>query len=212
MFSRIAGRYDLLNRLLSFNADQRWRRKGAAALGRVEGRTLDLATGTGDLMIEIRRRGNRTIGADFCLDMLAEGQKKGAVPATAADALRLPFPDESFSAVTAAFGVRNFANIGEGLAEIRRVLAPRGKILILEFSQPTGPWGAFYRFYSGKILPRLGGLVSGDAAAYRYLNCSARAWPDRQKFSATLSRAGFRDIKSLPLSFGIVALHEGIKG
>ena len=145
MFARIAPRYDTVNHLLSFNADRRWRRRAVAALPGDARRVLDLATGTGDLAREVFRSGRTAVGADFCLDMLAGARAKGVERLAAADALALPFPDSAFDAVTIGFGVRNFADLPAGLAEIRRVLRPGGTLLVLEFSRPAGPAAAAYR-------------------------------------------------------------------
>jgi len=212
MFSRIAPRYDVLNHLLSFNSDRRWRARTVRALNGFRGRVLDLATGTGDLAIALAEAGKAVVGADFCLDMLAGARRKGkSLPLAAADALALPFPDGAFDAVTIAFGVRNFADLDRGLGEMRRVLRADGVLLVLEFSQPGGLAGAAYRAYSDRVLPWIGGLLSGNAAAYRYLNRSAREWPSKEGFAAVLRRAGFSDVRGVPMTFGVVALHRGTK-
>ncbi len=217
MFARIAGRYDFLNHLLSGNADRRWRRFAAGRLNGRHRRVLDLATGTGDLALAIGREGREVIGADFCLDMLAlarrkSGRASGSRPAfSGADALVLPFGDGSFDAVTVAFGVRNFADRAAGLREISRVLRPGGTLLILEFSQPRGAWGAVYRFYSAHVLPRIGGALSGSRSAYSYLNSSVQQWPGREEFSRALEASGFTDVSSTSLALGVVALHEGTR-
>ena len=215
MFSTIAGRYDFLNHLLSFNADRSWRRKAAEAVNGSPGPLLDLATGTGDLAFELSHKGAAVVGADFCLDMLSIARRKnrGARPIrlSAADALCLPFRDRTFAAVTIAFGVRNFADLRRGLREMLRVLKPGGKAVVLEFSRPRGVWGALYRLHSGWLLPRIGGLISGNADAYRYLNRSTENWPARHDFSAILAQAGFEGIRSRSLHGGIVALHEAVR-
>ena len=217
MFSRIAHRYDFLNHLLSGNADRRWRRIAASALNGRHRRVLDLATGTGDLALAIGD-GREVVGADFCLDMLALARRKvGGRPDarrisfSGADALARPFSDGAFDAVTVAFGVRNFADLSRGLGEIRRVLKTGGKLLILEFSQPSGVGGAFYRLYSGRVLPRIGGLLSGSRRAYSYLNRSARTWPAKEEFSRVLEGCGFAHVRARPLTMGVVALHEAVK-
>ena len=211
MFSRIASRYDLLNRVLSFNSDRRWRARAVEELNGNSHRVLDLATGTGDFAIALSRAGKKVIGADFCLAMLSGAREKADLPLSAADALALPFPDASFDAVTVGWGVRNFADLGRGLAEMRRVIRPGGTVLILEFSQPSGFAGALYRFYSDRILPWIGGVLSGDRAAYRYLNRSARAWPGSRGMIRVLEGAGFVDIRAIPLAFGAIAIHHGKK-
>jgi demethylmenaquinone methyltransferase/2-methoxy-6-polyprenyl-1,4-benzoquinol methylase len=211
MFARIAPRYDALNHILSFNTDRRWRRRAVAALGDGPRRVLDLATGTGDLGLELRRAGKRVVGADFCLDMLARARRKGGGELAAADAMALPFSDGVFDAVTIAFGVRNFADLSRGLAEIRRVLRPGGTLLILEFSRPTGAASAAYRLYSDRFLPWIGGLLSGARDAYAYLNRSTREWPGPEELAAVLGRAGFGRVAAFPLTFGVAAIHRGEK-
>jgi demethylmenaquinone methyltransferase / 2-methoxy-6-polyprenyl-1,4-benzoquinol methylase len=212
MFSRIAPRYDAVNHLLSFNSDRRWRARAVRRLNGSGGRVLDLATGTGDLAIALAAAGKRVFGADFCLDMLAGARRKHVrAPLSAADGLALPFSDECFDAVTVAFGVRNFADLGRGLREIRRVLRPGGVLLVLEFSQPGGIAGAAYRVYSNRVLPWMGGLLSGSREAYRYLNGSSREWPSKEGFTRILENAGFSDVRADPMTFGVVALHRGTK-
>jgi demethylmenaquinone methyltransferase/2-methoxy-6-polyprenyl-1,4-benzoquinol methylase len=214
MFGRIALRYDLLNHVLSFNSDRRWRKRAAAAVEGAPGRVLDLACGTGDLLAEISDGTRRAVGADFCVDMLVVARRKlegRAMSLAAADALALPFPDSSFGAVTIAFGVRNFSDLARGLSEIRRVLRPGGSLCVLEFSRPPGLWGAITRLHSRLVVPTLGGALSGDRDAYRYLNRSVRAWPDRSRFETTLREAGYRDVRSHPLGLGLVALHRAVR-
>lgn len=212
MFARIAPRYDALNHLLSFNRDRRWRARAARLVDGSRRRVLDLATGTGDLAAALSRPGRTVVGADFCLDMLARARRKESPnPLSAGDALALPFPPESFDAVTIAFGVRNFADLGAGLAEMKRVLRPGGLLLILEFSQPTGPAGAAYRMYADRVLPRVGGFFSGSPEAYRYLHRSTRAWPGREALADVLRASGFEDVEARPMTFGVVAIHTGRK-
>jgi demethylmenaquinone methyltransferase / 2-methoxy-6-polyprenyl-1,4-benzoquinol methylase len=209
MFARIAPRYDALNHILSFNTDRRWRRRAVAELGGAPRRVLDLATGTGDLGLALRGAGKSVVGADFCLDMLARARRKGGCELVAADALALPFPDGAFDAVTIAFGVRNFADLPRGLAEIRRVLAAGGTLLILEFSRPTGPAAGAYRLYCDRFLPWIGGLLSGARDAYAYLNRSAREWPGSEELARVIGRAGFDRVVAVPLTFGVAAIHRG---
>jgi demethylmenaquinone methyltransferase/2-methoxy-6-polyprenyl-1,4-benzoquinol methylase len=212
MFSRIAPRYDALNHLLSFNRDRRWRARAARLVDAGRRRVLDLATGTGDLAAALESPGRTVVGADFCVDMLARARRKEAGRfLSAGDALALPFPDAAFDAVTIAFGVRNFADLGKGLAEMKRVLRPGGLLLILEFSQPTGAAGAAYRVYADRILPRVGGFFSGSPEAYRYLHRSTLGWPGREALAEVLRGAGFDDVVGRPLTFGVVALHTGRK-
>jgi len=211
MFAAVAPRYDLLNRLLSVRQDVRWRRRLAASLaGAPAGPVLDLATGTGDVVLAIRERA--VVGADFCLDMLALARAKAArrrrrAAWVTADALALPFPASSFAAVTVAFGVRNFADLAAGLAEVRRVLAPGGVLAILEFQRPR--WGAVraaMAVWNRLVVTPLGSLLSHDDGAYAYLPASVASFPDRRELAASVGRAGFAVAASDELSGGIVAL------
>ena len=183
MFGAIAPRYDLLNHLLSFNIDQRWRRRTVAVLqpilARPDARVLDLCCGTGDLTLELARAAQaRVWGSDFCHPMLVRAGEKGVPRLFEGDALRLPLPDNSFDLVTAAFGFRNLANYRDGLTELHRILRPGGTLAILEFSTPPNPLvRTGYAFYSRYILPFLGGLLSGSRSAYQYLPESVRKFP-----------------------------------
>ena len=212
MFGRIAGRYDLLNHLLSFNLDKRWRAKTVERLAKVpNAKVLDLCCGTGDLLIALR--GTTVMGSDFCHPMLLEAQRKSAAsPLFEADALCLPLKDNSLDVVTCAFGFRNLANYERGLEEMLRVLKPGGVAAILEFSQPTNPaFGALYRFFSMHILPRVGGLVSGSPDAYTYLPESIKKFPGAEALAARMKSAGFNRVEFDRMTGGAVALHLGFK-
>lgn len=219
MFDRIAPRYDLLNRLLSAGTDRRWRRAAVDFLEAPAGaRVLDLCTGTADLLIEALGRDavRRGAGVDLSGAMLALGQRKlerrglaGRAWLSAGDAERLPLRSGSFDAALVGFGIRNVADVGAALAEVRRVLRPGGRLVVLEFSNPEGVLGALYRLYFRGVLPRVGGLISGDAAAYAYLPDSVERFPAPAEFAALLERAGFRDVRRRPLSLGIAHLHRG---
>jgi len=219
MFSEIAPRYDLLNRLLSAGIDRRWRFIAAqAALEKKPRRILDLATGTGDMALLLKRLAPQAevIGADFALPMLEIARQKARklgleIPFQQADALALPFPDARFDAVTIAFGFRNFADYDQALAELYRVLAPGGRLCILEFPPPPkGGFGELYRLYFQKVLPWIGGLVSGNPSAYRYLPESVERFPEPQALKAKMEQAGFQTRYRI-FSGGIVALHIGDK-
>jgi demethylmenaquinone methyltransferase/2-methoxy-6-polyprenyl-1,4-benzoquinol methylase len=222
LFGRIAARYDIANRLLSGGRDVGWRRELVAAVRRREPLdVLDLATGSGDVAFALSRSlpaAVRITGADFCAPMLVEAERKKAAGAHCAnvhfqlgDALNLPFPDASFDAATIAFGLRNLADRARGLAEIRRVLRPGGRLFVLEFSQPRRGFRPFYLFYLRRILPVFAGLVTGDRPAYVYLNESIEKFPGREALAEEIAAAGFSGITARPLTLGIVALHEGMK-
>ncbi|HXV77439.1 MAG TPA: bifunctional demethylmenaquinone methyltransferase/2-methoxy-6-polyprenyl-1,4-benzoquinol methylase UbiE [Candidatus Polarisedimenticolaceae bacterium] len=223
MFDRIARRYDLLNHLLSANLDHAWRRRAAAELaGAPAGEVLDLCGGTGDMSLAVARRSEveRVICCDFSHEMLRRAEVKfrrrrpGSKCVTLeADGLRLPFPDERFGAVTVAFGVRNFDDRVRALREIGRVLRPGGRLVVLEFSRPAGPWlGPVYRLYLKRVLPRLGGGIAGASGPYRYLAQTIAAFPDPPELAGRIRDAGFAACGWTTLSGGIVAVHTAIKG
>ncbi len=220
MFGRVAHRYDLANHLLSANVDRYWRNRTVArvrdVLQRPGALVLDLACGTGDLLIALEREaGRRLIGSDFCHPMLTGARTKIARDhlqsvLVESDALALPFPDASLDLVTIAFGYRNFANYGAGLVEMRRVLRPGGALAILEFTQPPNPaFAAVYNWYSRRVLPLIGGAISGAPDAYRYLPESVRKFPDAPELARMMSGSGFGSVKWEYLTFGIAALHIG---
>lgn len=220
MFAGIAGRYDLLNHLLSGNVDKRWRRRVAARLrpALVEGaRALDVACGTGDLSLVLAEAGAAHVtGVDFCRPMLEVAARKAAgdagrtLPFVEGDALRLPFTDESFEVVTIAFGLRNLAGVGEGLRELHRVLKPGGSLAVLEFSRPWLPgFRALFQLYFTRVLPRIGGLVSGSRGAYEYLPDSVSRFPDQRALAELMRETGFVEVAYENLTGGIAALHTG---
>jgi demethylmenaquinone methyltransferase/2-methoxy-6-polyprenyl-1,4-benzoquinol methylase len=217
MFGRIAGHYDLLNHLLSFNLDKRWRARLVASvadvLARPGARVLDLCCGTGDVLLALEKRsGAAVLGSDFCHPMLVEAQRKAATRLIEADALALPLAASTLDAITIAFGFRNLANYQAGLVELLRVLKPGGVAAILEFSQPTNrAFGVLYRFFSAHVLPWIGGLISGSRDAYAYLPESIRKFPDAPQLAETMLRAGFTRVAFERLTGGAVALHRAWK-
>lgn len=221
MFAGIAGRYDLLNHLLSGNVDKLWRRRVARSLqsSLIEGaHVLDVACGTGDLSLVLARAGAaQVVGLDFCRPMLEIARRKAeadtrVIPFVEGDALRLPFADETFDAATIAFGLRNLAGVSDGLKELRRILRPGGRLAVLEFSSPVVPgFRALFRFYFARVLPRIGGLVSGERGAYEYLPDSVSRFPDQKRLAALMREAGFENVSYRNLTGGIAALHTGTR-
>lgn len=222
MFAGIAGRYDLLNHVLSLNIDKRWRRKVRNLLQPIldneNAVVLDVACGTGDLSLELAQNGKGSvIGTDFCRPMLAVAQEKNggiatAIPYVEADAMQLSFADNSFDAVTIAFGLRNLPNYDNGLKELNRILKPGGTLVILECSHPPLPgFRQLYHFYFGRVLPRIGGLVSGSRGAYEYLPDSVSKFPEQKTLVGMMEKAGFSNVKYQNLTGGISAIHSGIK-
>ena len=221
MFDNISKRYDFLNHMLSLSIDKGWRKKVVklAAEGKPK-QILDVATGTADLAIALTQaHPDKITGIDISRGMLDVGQKKiearkltHIITLEQADSENLPFKDESFDVVTVAFGVRNFENLEKGLSEIRRVLKKDGKILVLEFSQPTSfPFKQVYKFYFRNILPGLGRLVSKDQSAYTYLPESVNAFPYGREFTTILHQVGFREAVFKPVTFGVATIYEAVK-
>jgi demethylmenaquinone methyltransferase / 2-methoxy-6-polyprenyl-1,4-benzoquinol methylase len=221
MFSDIAPRYDLLNHLLSFNVDRRWRRRAIRALGwerDADGTYLDLCAGTLDVSVELARQHGfrgRVMAADFAEPMLRAGRDKvlgAAVHAVAADALTLPLPDSSCAGAIVAFGVRNLADLDAGLREVARVLTPGARFVILEFTTPRSAIiRSGYHLYFHHVLPRVGALISGNRGAYRYLPESVARFPLAAALAERMQSAGFRDVMWVPLTLGIAAIHVGIR-
>ena len=221
MFTAIAPRYDLLNHLLSANVDKLWWRRTAKTfadiLSRPGARALDLCCGTGDMAFALRRHAPKAhiTGADFShamlLRALAKSENLKAMRWIEADALHLPFPDESFDLVTSAFGFRNLADYDAGLREIRRVLRPGGEFGILECSEPPGVLGKLYDVYFQLVLPRIGTLISGVKGAYSYLPASVARFPAPAEMRERMLAAGFHDASWTPYTFGIAGLFRGTR-
>lgn len=220
MFARIAGTYDGLNKTLSMGIDRRWRRATIRRAGPLKGaRVVDLCCGTGDLSLLFAQQGAQVIGADFTHEMVRLAPAKrtaqgGDLPVmfVQGDAQTLPLPDGSMDVASVAFGIRNVESTERCLAEMLRVLKPGGQALILEFPPPSrGPAGQAFRLYFNQILPRIGGLVSGDPEAYRYLPRSVLAWPKPDVFAEKMRTAGFEGVGYKSMSAGIACLHWGSK-
>ncbi len=221
MFDSIASRYDLLNRVLSGGIDKKWRKKVIDLLKNDQPKSiLDIATGTGDLALEAARlHPKKIIGVDISEGMLAIGREKiskkkleALITLQQADSTNLPFSNNSFDAITVAFGVRNFDNLDRGLSEMLRVVKPGGLVVILEFSKPENfPVKQLYSFYSRKILPLVGQLISKQRAAYEYLPESVQQFPYGTAFTSIMKTVGYNDTKAITLTFGIASIYVGRK-
>ncbi|GAM08008.1 ubiquinone/menaquinone biosynthesis C-methyltransferase UbiE [Geobacter sp. OR-1] len=222
MFDTIAPRYDLLNRLLSLGIDRRWRTFAVSQIKTSPGgKVLDIATGTGDIALEIARQTPADVtivGADISREMVEIGKQKvaasthsGRITFEIAPCEALPFPDGEFDATTIAFGIRNVVDRPKGLAEMHRILKPGGRAVILEFSMPASPiFEKLYRFYFLTVLPKIGGLIS-KKSAYQYLPDSVLEFPSRNDFKAMMAQAGFSNITHHDLTFGIATVYVGEK-
>jgi len=219
MFTRIAGRYDLMNSLMTGGRHHAWRRLTAAAVtGAPAGLALDLATGTGDLALAVRAAapGRVVIGADFSEAMLRQARAKlrargeRAVPLLAADALALPFADKTFACVTSAFLLRNLADLAAGLEEMRRVTMPGGLVAALEITRPGVPgWDAMFGVYFNRVVPLIGAVVARDRAAYTYLPQSVERFVTPPQLAQLMRRAGLSDVRYRRLGLGTIAIHVG---
>ncbi len=221
-FASVTKRYDLLNSLLSCYIDHYWRKEAAKELADYsKGPILDLCAGTLPLSLELVKQKRRPVAAvDFCFDMLAFGakeklnQKKGEIPIfpVCGDGQELPLKDECIEGITIAFGIRNLSDVPKGLKEMIRVLEPGGKLVILEFSRPANPiFGPLYKFYLHNILPVIGGLISKDKEAYKYLAESIEAFYSPKELCSLMRDSGFSEVACRPLTLGIVTIYTGIK-
>ena len=215
MFGRIAHRYDLLNRVLSLGRDVSWRQAVAQRVADARPTlVLDVCTGTGDLALAIGD--GLVVGTDFCLPMLDLAKKKivdreRQLPLCAADALRMPVLDKSADVVTVAFGVRNFSDLGAGLAELARVLRPGGLLLVLEFSRPRGLLAPILGWWARNVPPRIGWMLSGDSEAYSYLPASVSTFANRTEMCRSLTAAGLDHVRARAMTGGVVTLYEGVR-
>lgn len=221
MFDTISNNYDGLNRVISFGIDVKWRKKVVALVGEQKPhQVLDIATGTGDLAINLAKTGaNRIIGLDLSEGMLAVGRKKvekeqlsHLIELVQGDSEALPFENDTFDAITVAFGVRNFEDLDKGLSEIYRVLKPGGIFVILETSVPTKfPFKQGYNFYTKNLLPLIGKLFSKDEDAYSYLSESAAAFPYGERFNNILRKVGFTKVEDKPQTLGVATIYSASK-
>jgi demethylmenaquinone methyltransferase/2-methoxy-6-polyprenyl-1,4-benzoquinol methylase len=222
MFNNISNTYDFLNHFLSLGIDIIWRKKAIKELLKDKPETiLDVATGTGDFAFEALEilKPKKIIGIDISAGMLAvadkkiiERKKSDLFEVRLGDSEKLLFDDNSFDAVTVAYGVRNFENLEQGIADMLRVLKPNGKAVILEFSKPKAfPIKQLYNFYFKYVTPSIGKLFSKDSSAYTYLPESVAAFPDGEKFTSLMDKVGYKNTKCKPLAFGICSIYTGIK-
>jgi len=222
MFDNISGNYDFLNHVLSLNIDKVWRKKTVKKIAQNKPQNvLDVATGTGDLAIALQKGSGakKITGLDLSQGMLDVGIEKikklglsESIEMIKGDSEKLPFSDNTYDAITVAFGVRNFENLNKGLSELYRVLKPGGTLAVLEFSQPTQfPFKQFYQFYFKNILPRLGKMVSKDSTAYTYLPESVGAFPYGEAFKAELNKVDFKKSNAKKLTFGVASLYTATK-
>ena len=214
MFDRISGVYDLMNQVMTAGLHHQWRRRAADLAGAGPGaKVLDVATGTGDLAIELKRRvgpGGEVVGSDFSEGMLELARPKaGNVRFEWGNALELPYPDDSFDAATVGFGARNFSDLARGLSEMTRVVRPGGRVVVLEITTPERPplsW--FFRLWFDRLVPLLG-RVAGDPDAYSYLPSSVRRFPDARGLGAAMTAVGLVDVRWVVTAGGIIAIHAG---
>ncbi len=214
VFSSIASRYVTANHVLSLGSDILWRERALKIIAEWKPRNLlDIATGTGDLALTVKRALPEVdvLGTDFCRPMLDVAVQRGLTNVLEADAMNLPLADESFDAATVAFGLRNMADYAKALCEFRRILRPGGHLLVLDFSMPEGVLAGPYRFYLHNILPRIAGWLTGNMGAYDYLGDSIETFPRGEAFKALLASCGYSMPTALPLMGGIATIYTGQK-
>ncbi|MFT3902893.1 MAG: bifunctional demethylmenaquinone methyltransferase/2-methoxy-6-polyprenyl-1,4-benzoquinol methylase UbiE [Niabella sp.] len=221
MFDKIAGRYDLVNRVLSARTDVHWRKKAIRMMGKWKPRqVLDVATGTGDMAIMAAKMLDleKITGIDISTQMLEVGIKKvnkeglqNKIELLKGDSENIPFADARFDAAMAAFGVRNFENLEKGLSEMHRVLKPGGKLLIIEFSKPKSFFKVLYKLYMTVVAPQVAAMLKQEKGAYQYLNKTAHAFPEREAFTAILDKVGFKRTKYKALTLGICCIYTAEK-
>lgn len=211
-FARIADRYVLTNHVLSLGMDILWRKRvGRIVRAWKPSRIVDVATGTGDLALELQRAcpEGRVVGTDFCEEMLAHARNRGVGETLVADGLAMPFADGEFEVATVAFGLRNMADWDGGLREMARIVQPGGHVLVLDFSLPSGVLGRPYAFYLNRILPKVAGVLTGEGDAYQYLAGSIERFPSGEAMLERFRRVGLRDCEWIPLSGGIASIYLG---
>jgi demethylmenaquinone methyltransferase/2-methoxy-6-polyprenyl-1,4-benzoquinol methylase len=213
MFDSVAHSYDRTNDLLSFGQARLWRSRVKNAVNPAQGeRILDLAAGTGTSSMSLRVPGAVVVAADFSKGMIEEGKRRyPELQFEFADAMALPFEDQSFDAVTISFGLRNVQDHKVALGQMFRVLKPGGRLVICEFSHVKGLLGSFYRFYLNNVLPKLSALASKTPEAYSYLSESINAWPTQEQLKQDIQQAGYQDVRFKNLTFGVVALHTAVR-
>ncbi|MGB6221905.1 ubiquinone/menaquinone biosynthesis methyltransferase [Haloferula sp.] len=212
-FARIADRYVTTNHVLSMGTDILWRKKVARIVRRWKPeRVLDVATGTGDLALEIQDLcpEAEVVGSDFCAEMLVHASERGLAKTLVADAMDLPFEDGNFDVVTVAFGLRNMANYETGLKEMRRVLRPGGHLLVLDFSLPDPPLRGPYQWYLHRVLPTLAGWLTRQTDAYEYLGGSIEEFPMGEEMAALMESCGYREVEIDPVTFGVATIYTAL--
>ncbi len=213
-FKKIADKYVVTNHVLSMGTDILWRRKVGRMVKRWQPSTiLDIATGTGDLALEMQKKcpDCEIIASDFCPEMLAHAERRGVKNTQVVDAMEMPFDDNNCDVLTVAFGLRNMASYPGALKEMNRVIKPGGRLLILDFSLPKGILAKPYGWYLNKVLPKIAGLITGEKGAFEYLAGSIEDFPNGEVMCELITSQGYKDVQAIPLSFGIASIYVGVK-